>query len=157
WSSSDFSKGPTQWWRYLAYKEGGIEKEKAKHKIIDFHGFDSSKDLITQNLIQEFHIYVLQYDCDGYGESDSHPKRSVKSEAFDNEELANKLHLGPKFCVITGKVTFSVLLFNELNVQRSLAGVALVVPFVSYWWSCYPAKLSKEALGNIVTQDQQTF
>lgn len=31
--------------RYLAYKEEGIAKEKAKYKIIIVHGFDSSKDL----------------------------------------------------------------------------------------------------------------
>lgn len=33
-------------------------------------------------------------------ESDTHPKHSVKSEAFDVEELANKLQLGPMFYVI---------------------------------------------------------
>ncbi|KAH0693094.1 hypothetical protein KY290_021269 [Solanum tuberosum] len=32
--------------RYVAYKEGGAAKEKAKNKIIIVHGFDSSKDLM---------------------------------------------------------------------------------------------------------------
>ncbi|KAK6791590.1 hypothetical protein RDI58_010671 [Solanum bulbocastanum] len=32
--------------RYLAYKEGGVAKEKEKHIIIIVHGFDSSKDLV---------------------------------------------------------------------------------------------------------------
>ncbi|KAH0650050.1 hypothetical protein KY284_029962 [Solanum tuberosum] len=32
--------------KYVAYKEGGVAKEKAKHKIIIVHGFDSSKDLM---------------------------------------------------------------------------------------------------------------
>ncbi|KAH0655566.1 hypothetical protein KY285_030448 [Solanum tuberosum] len=32
--------------RYLAYKEGGVAKEKAKYKIIIVHSFDSSKDLM---------------------------------------------------------------------------------------------------------------
>ncbi|KAK6784017.1 hypothetical protein RDI58_017471 [Solanum bulbocastanum] len=32
--------------RYLSYKEGGVAKEKAKHIISIFHGFDSSKDLM---------------------------------------------------------------------------------------------------------------
>lgn len=32
--------------RCVAYKEGGVAKEKAKHKIIIIHGFDSSKDLM---------------------------------------------------------------------------------------------------------------
>lgn len=49
------------------------------------------------------------------------------------------------------------LLFNELNIKCRLAGVALVVPFVNYWWSCYPAKLSEEALGKMLPQDQRSF
>ncbi|KAH0650055.1 hypothetical protein KY284_029967 [Solanum tuberosum] len=32
--------------RYVAYKVGGVANEKAKHKIIIVHGFDSSKDLM---------------------------------------------------------------------------------------------------------------
>lgn len=31
--------------RHLAYRECGVPKEEAKHKIIVVHGFDSSKDL----------------------------------------------------------------------------------------------------------------
>ncbi|KAH0655132.1 hypothetical protein KY285_030014 [Solanum tuberosum] len=32
--------------RYLAYKQGGVAKEKAKHNVIIVHDFDSSKDLM---------------------------------------------------------------------------------------------------------------
>ncbi|KAG5614267.1 hypothetical protein H5410_014091 [Solanum commersonii] len=118
--------------RYVAYKERGVSKEKTKHKIIIIHGFDSFKDLmlpISQDLIQELEIYVLQYDRPSYGESDPHPKRLVKSEAFDVKELADKL----------------------------LVEVAFVVLFVNCWWSCYLAKLSNEALGKMLAQDQRTF
>ncbi|KAH0650049.1 hypothetical protein KY284_029961 [Solanum tuberosum] len=38
--------------RYLAYKQGGVAKEKAKHNVIIVHGFDSSKDLMLP--ISEF-------------------------------------------------------------------------------------------------------
>ncbi|KAI7746394.1 hypothetical protein M8C21_033624 [Ambrosia artemisiifolia] len=31
--------------RHLAYREWGVSKDEAKHKIIVSHGFDSSKDL----------------------------------------------------------------------------------------------------------------
>lgn len=31
--------------RYLAFKEKGVPKEKAKFKVIVVHGFDSSKDI----------------------------------------------------------------------------------------------------------------
>lgn len=51
-------------------------------------------------MIDELGIYFLLYDRAGYGESDPNPKRSVKSEALDIEELANQLQLGSKFYVI---------------------------------------------------------
>ena len=56
--------------------------------------------LSNQDLMQELQIYVLQYDRDGYGESETHPKRSVKSEVFDVEELADKLQLRHRFYVV---------------------------------------------------------
>lgn len=45
-------------------------------------------------------IYFVAFDRAGYGESDPNPKRSVKSEAFDIQELADQLELGSKFYVI---------------------------------------------------------
>ena len=45
-------------------------------------------------------MYLLSYDRAGYGESDPNPKRSVKSEAFDIQELADQLEIGPRFYVI---------------------------------------------------------
>lgn len=53
-----------------------------------------------QEFIEELGIYFLFFDRAGYGDSDPYPKRSVKSEAFDIEELADKLQLGSKFYVI---------------------------------------------------------
>ncbi|KAK2986194.1 hypothetical protein RJ640_012452 [Escallonia rubra] len=123
--------------RHLAYKETGIPKEEAKHKIIVVHGFDSSKDLnlpVSQELIEELRIYFLSFDRAGYGESDPHPLRTVKSEAFDIQELADILQIGPK-----------------------LSGASLVVPFVNYWWPCFPANLSKEAFKMLLVQDQWAF
>lgn len=32
--------------RHLSYREAGVNKDEAKHKIIVIHGFASSKDLI---------------------------------------------------------------------------------------------------------------
>lgn len=31
--------------RHLAYRERGVPRDKAKHKVVLVHGFDSSKDL----------------------------------------------------------------------------------------------------------------
>ncbi|TXG73624.1 hypothetical protein EZV62_002203 [Acer yangbiense] len=123
--------------RHLAYRETGVSKEVAKHKIIIIHGFDSTKDLhypISQELIEEFKIYFLFFDRPGYGESDPDPSRSVKSEAYDVQELADKLQIGPK-----------------------LSGAALVVPFVHYWWPCLPANLSTESFKRLPLQGQMTF
>uniref|UniRef100_A0A3Q7I3P9 Uncharacterized protein n=1 Tax=Solanum lycopersicum TaxID=4081 RepID=A0A3Q7I3P9_SOLLC len=80
-------------------------------------------------------------------ESDTHPKHSVKSEAFDVEELANKLQLGPMFYVIG----------LSMGAYSVLAGVAVIITFVNYWWSCYPSNQSKEPVDKIVAQDQRTF
>lgn len=56
--------------------------------------------IVLQELIDELGIYFLLYDRAGYGESDPDPKRTVKSEAFDIQELADQLELGSKFYVI---------------------------------------------------------
>ena len=53
-----------------------------------------------QELIEELKIYFLFFDRAGYGDSDPNPTRSVKSEAFDVQELADKLQIGSKFYVI---------------------------------------------------------
>ncbi|KAH6774770.1 alpha/beta-Hydrolases superfamily protein [Perilla frutescens var. frutescens] len=146
--------------RHLAYKERGVAKEEAKHKIIISHGFDDSKDFkikLSDELLTELGIYILSFDRAGYGESDPNPARSVKSEAFDIQELADKLGLGPKFYVV-GISTGAYPAYSCLKyIPHRLSGVALVVPLVNYWWKCLPADLSKEALGRLPVPDQWTF
>lgn len=68
-------------------------REKCQNKV-------NSQCFSFQELIDELGIYFLLYDRAGYGESDPNPKRSVKSEALDIEELADQLELGLKFYVI---------------------------------------------------------
>lgn len=53
-----------------------------------------------QEVMDELGVCILTFDRAGYGESDPNPKRSVKSEAFDIQELADQLHLGSKFYLI---------------------------------------------------------
>lgn len=64
-------------------------------------------------MLEEFGIYYLSFDRPGYGESDPHPKKSAKSIAFDIEELADQLGLGPKFYVVGfsmgGEIVWSCL------------------------------------------------
>jgi pimeloyl-ACP methyl ester carboxylesterase len=56
--------------------------------------------LSLQELVQELGIYLLAFDRAGYGESDPNPRRDVKSEALDMEELADQRQLGHKFYVL---------------------------------------------------------
>uniref|UniRef100_A0A2P2KWR3 Catalytic n=1 Tax=Rhizophora mucronata TaxID=61149 RepID=A0A2P2KWR3_RHIMU len=146
--------------RHLAYREMGVPKEEAEFKVIVIHGFDSSKDLplpVSQELLEELKIYFLYYDRAGYGESDPYPSRSIKSEAYDIEELADKLQIGSKFYVI-GISMGAYPLYSCLKyIPERLSGASLVAPFVSYWWPWLPANMSKESLQRLPTSDQWTF
>ncbi|KAF5931143.1 hypothetical protein HYC85_032016 [Camellia sinensis] len=124
--------------RYLAYRERGVPINKSNYKVIIVHGFGSSKDMnfmASQELLDELGIYLLLFDRAGYGESDPNPKRSVKSEAVDIQELADKLQLGSKFYVVG--VSLGILPHLEL------AGVAMVVPMINYNWPSLPIDLTK--------------
>ncbi|KAL4377476.1 hypothetical protein GQ457_02G020380 [Hibiscus cannabinus] len=77
---------------HIVYRERGVPKAKPNRKIIIVHGFGSNKNKnfqVLQELIEELGIYFLLYDRAGYGESDLNPRRSVKSEALDLQELAD--------------------------------------------------------------------
>ncbi|KAJ9699500.1 hypothetical protein PVL29_008202 [Vitis rotundifolia] len=146
--------------RHLAYRETGVSKEEAKHKIIVIHGFDSSKDFnlpASQELIEELGIYFLFFDRAGYGDSDPNPKRSVKSEAFDIQELADKLQIGSKFYVLGVSMGAYPIWGCLKYIPNRLSGAALVVPFVHYWWPCFPSQLAKEAFKTLAVQDQWVF
>ncbi|KAJ0969743.1 hypothetical protein J5N97_022620 [Dioscorea zingiberensis] len=146
--------------RHLAYKESGVPKERAKYKVIHVHGFDSCKESTlntSQELVEELGIYFLSFDRAGYGESDPHPKRSVKSEAMDIQELADQLQIGPKFYLV-GVSMGAYPVRSCLNyIPHRLSGVALVVPIVNYWWPSLPANITKEVYGRLLLQDQRTF
>ncbi|KAJ7001853.1 hypothetical protein NC653_012056 [Populus alba x Populus x berolinensis] len=139
----------------------GVPKEEAKHKIIVIHGFDSSKDLslpVSQETIEELSIYFLFFDRAGYGESDPYPSRSVKSEAYDIQELADQLQIGSKFYVIGLSMGAYPLLWSSLIFSLlRLSGASLVVPFVHYWWPSLPANISREGFQTLCTADQRTF
>ncbi|KAH1220692.1 hypothetical protein GmHk_12G034270 [Glycine max] len=173
--------------RYLAYREKGVPKDQAKHSIIIVHGFGSSKDMnflapqkpldievliryldTKKELIDELGIYILQYDRAGYGESDPNPKRSLKSEALDIEELADLLQIGSKFYLIgvsmgsyatwsclnyipnrqitSLKIYISKHMFGFRKCQNlcRLAGVAMIAPVINYLWPSFPESLIKE-------------
>ena len=67
----------------------------------------------SQELVEELGIYMLFFDRAGYGDSDANPKRCLKSDATDVEELADALQLGDKFyvlgCSMGGYIAWSCL------------------------------------------------
>ncbi|KMT05493.1 hypothetical protein BVRB_7g176170 [Beta vulgaris subsp. vulgaris] len=133
--------------RNLAYRETGVSKEEANFKIIIVHGFGSNKDMsfsAPEGIIQDLKIYMLLYDRAGYGDSDPNPKRSLKTEALDIEQLADQLELGPKYYVIGVSLgsypTWSCLKY----IPHRLQGIALVAPVVNYRWPSLPNALIKD-------------
>ncbi|GAV66627.1 Abhydrolase_6 domain-containing protein [Cephalotus follicularis] len=142
--------------RHLSYRESGVPKEMAKYKVILVHGFDSSKDIylpLSQEVMEELGIYVLTFDRAGYGESDPNPKRSVKSEAYDIQELSDSLNLGHKFYVIGVSIgTYSI--WACLKYIPHLAGATLVVPVINFWWPSFPPKLANEVFKKQLKRDQ---
>ncbi|MCD7454236.1 hypothetical protein HAX54_024022, partial [Datura stramonium] len=89
-------------------------------------------------------IYLVQYDRAGYGESDPNPKRSLRSEACDIEELADHLQLGSKFYIISNSMgsypTWSCIKHFPHRIQ----GVAFVAPIINYQWPSLPNNLIED-------------
>ncbi|XP_070035841.1 uncharacterized protein [Nicotiana tomentosiformis] len=149
--------------RHLAYKEIGVPKENAKYKIVYIHGYDCCRHdvpitgTLSQDVIESLGVYIVSFDRPGYGESDPNPKRTVKSLAFDVQELADQLGLGSKFYVMGysmgGQAVWTCLRY----IPYRLAGAALIAPVVNYWWPRFPANLSQEAFNLRLPQDQWTL
>ncbi|XP_076960867.1 uncharacterized protein LOC143637339 [Bidens hawaiensis] len=146
-SSSSYGRIKLSDGRYLAYKERGVPKNQSNYRIILVHGFASNKDMnfmASQKLMDELGIYLVQFDRAGYGESDPFPKRSLKSEASDVQELADQLQLGSKFYLIGVSVGSYPTWSCVKDIPHRLAGVALVVPFINYRWSSLPHDLIQD-------------
>ncbi|XP_023749035.1 uncharacterized protein LOC111897312 isoform X2 [Lactuca sativa] len=146
--------------RHLSYTESGVSKDKAKYKLIFVHGFNLNKyhnpfaAKASPALVEELGVYFVAIDRPGYGESDPDPKRTVKSLAFDIEELADHLNLGPKFYVagysMGGQIVWSCLKY----IPHRLAGAVLIAPGINYWWPNLPSNLTNEAFSGQLPQDQ---
>ncbi|GLJ11764.1 hypothetical protein SUGI_0176380 [Cryptomeria japonica] len=143
--------------RFLAYKESGVPKHKAKYKIVLAHGFMGTRDFVlpaSKEVVEKWGVYFVSFDRAGYGESDPHPQRSVRSVAFDIEELADQLELGPRFYImgisIGGHSVWSCLKYIPHRIQ----GATLVSPVINYRWSGFPAKVSGEAYRQQAIEDQ---
>ncbi|KAG9459006.1 hypothetical protein H6P81_003514 [Aristolochia fimbriata] len=146
--------------RHLAYKETGVPKDKATYKIVIAHGWTGSKEHIipaSNELVEELGVYFVSFDRAGYGESDPYPGRSVKSEAYDIEQLADGLELGDRFYVI-GVIMGGYPVYACLKyIPHRLVGAGLIVPVINYWWPSLPSNLSREALGRQRVSDRRMF
>ncbi|KAM7272976.1 hypothetical protein ACFE04_027640 [Oxalis oulophora] len=143
--------------RHLAYKESGVPKEIAKFKVILVHGFNSSKDFhfaLSQEKMEELGVYIVTFDRAGYGESDPYPNRSVKSEAFDIQQLADQLNLGQKFYLIGVSIGTYPVWACLKYIPHRLAGVSLIVPVINFWWPSFPPKLANEVFKKQLKRDQ---
>ncbi|XP_065856634.1 uncharacterized protein [Euphorbia lathyris] len=149
--------------RHIAYKERGVSKDTAKYKIIFLYPFGSCRhdpvfdNYLSQKLIEELEIYIVNFDRPGHGESDPHPSRTLKSLTSDVEELADQLELGSKFYIIGysmgGGLTWSCLKY----IPHRLAGVTLLTPIINYWWPDFPTNLSTEALSQMMARDRWAY
>ncbi|KAG8474775.1 hypothetical protein CXB51_031706 [Gossypium anomalum] len=112
---------------------------------------------LSLKVVEELGIYSVSFDRAGYGESDPHPKQTLKILALDIKELSDQLRLGSKFYLVGysmgGHAVWSCLKY----IPHRLAGATLVAPVVNYWWPGFPANLSKEAHHLQLPQDQWTL
>ncbi|XP_010553366.1 PREDICTED: uncharacterized protein LOC104823482 [Tarenaya hassleriana] len=146
--------------RHLAYKEHGVPREKARHKVVFVHGFDSCRHdaafatLLSPDKVEELGLYMVSIDRPGYGESDADPKRTPKSLALDIEELADQLDLGSKFYVLGYSMGGQAIWACLKYIPHRLAGATLVAPVINYWWKNLPSNMSMEAFNQQPPRDQ---
>ncbi|XP_022949170.1 uncharacterized protein LOC111452601 [Cucurbita moschata] len=146
--------------RHLAYKEFGVSKEKAQYKVIVCHGLRSCKDMdlpISQELMEELKLYLVIYDRAGHCESDPYPSRSIKTDTFDIQEVADKLELGTKFYVIGFSAGTYPVWGCVKYIPHRLLGAALVVPPVNFWWPSFPSALSQRLFTKLPRSYKRTY
>ncbi|KAJ0971112.1 hypothetical protein J5N97_019071 [Dioscorea zingiberensis] len=146
--------------RFLAYVETGVPRDRAEFKIVFAHGFASSRLFnigASAELMEELSVYIVSYDRAGYGESDPNPKRSLKSEASDIEELADALNLGLRFYVIGYSIGGHAIWSSIKYIPGRLAGAVFLAPVINYRWPGFPKNLSSEAYNKQSLGDQWTL
>ncbi|CAM6018662.1 unnamed protein product [Sphagnum balticum] len=127
--------------RFLAYKERGVPREMAQYHVISVHGYGRSRHDIfraSEELLNDLSIYLVAFDRAGYGQSDPHPERTIKSAVNDIEDFANELGLKPKFYVIATSIGSYTAWGLIKYLPERIAGIAMSAPVANYWWSGVP-------------------
>lgn len=149
--------------RHLAYKEHGVPKDEAKHKIIYVHGLGNCRHdavistQLSPDIVEGLGVYIVSIDRPGYGESDPNPKQTLRSMAADIEELADQLRLGSKFYVVGFSMGGQWLWTCLKYIPHRLAGATLIAPPINFWWPGFPANLSEEAYSQQLPRDQWAY
>ncbi|KAL8146255.1 uncharacterized protein LOC141707341 [Apium graveolens] len=121
--------------RHLAYQEQGVPAEKARFSLIAPHAFLSSRVAgipgLRVSLMQEFGVRLITYDIPGFGESDPHPNRNLKSSADDILHLSYAVDVADKFWVV-GYSSGSMHAWAALKyIPDRLAGAFMVAPMIN--------------------------
>lgn len=130
--------------RHLAYQEQGVPADSARFSMIATHSFLSSRLAgipgLKISLLQEFGIRLITYDLPGFGESDPHPNRNLKSSADDMLHLSYAVGVTGKFWVV-GYSGGSMHAWAALRyIPDRVAGAFMVAPMVNP----YEPGMSKE-------------
>ncbi|KAI3877625.1 hypothetical protein MKW92_017683 [Papaver armeniacum] len=103
--------------RYLAYKESGVPKSKARFKTIVVHGFNDAKDFYlpaSKEVVEELGVYLLTFDRAG---------------AWFEFYIVG-VSLG-------GYPVWGCLKY----IPNRIAGASLVAPIINYWWPSFPSNV----------------
>lgn len=118
--------------RRVAYREQGVAQELARHTVLVVHGFPSSRLAgipgIKNRVLEDFGVRLIAYDRPGFGESDMHSQRSLRTSAQDIAHIADALRVGEKFWVL-GYSTGGIHAWAAMKyIPTRLAGVGLFAP-----------------------------
>nr|XP_043610238.1 uncharacterized protein LOC122581967 [Erigeron canadensis] len=134
--------------RNMSYNEQGVSADRARYSIVAPHGFLSSRLAgipgIKKSLLEEFGVRLVTYDLPGFGESDSHPNRTLQSSAIDLLHLADAAKIVNKFWVL-GYSSGAIHAWAALNyIPSKIAGAAMFAPMVNPY---DPGMTKEEKLG----------
>ncbi|KAK3038402.1 hypothetical protein RJ639_030568 [Escallonia herrerae] len=132
--------------RHMAYHEQGVSSDKARFSIIAPHGFLSSRlagiPPISASLLEAYGVRLVTYDLPGFGESDSHPNRSLNSSALDMLYLMDTVALNDKFWIV-GYSSGAMHAWAALKyIPNRIAGAAMFAPMVNP----YESSMRKEEM-----------